>query len=112
MPRLAAVGILDRVDVPALIGMATAYDRMVKAGRVVNQEGFFARGSQGQLVAHPALKIERDSAQLLLKFNEQFGVTPVARVRLGLAELERQSLAQELMGDADADGTLEPVIDG
>jgi P27 family predicted phage terminase small subunit len=112
VPRLAQVGILDRVDIPALEAMAVAYDRMVKSRRVIDREGFFARGSQGQLVAHPALKIERDSAQLLLKFNEQFGTTPVARVRLGLAELERQSLAHELMGHVDADGGLEPAIDG
>ena len=44
----------------------------------------------------PALRVERDAWQAFLRFAEQYALTPVARTRLGLAELHRRTLAEEL----------------
>lgn len=115
VPRLVSAGIVDRVDIPALIALATQYDVMVKARRVIAQKGLFARGSTGQIVEHPAVKIERNAAKAFQSLSEQFGITPVARVRLGKAELERQSLDQALKEVIPGQtGELQPVdtIDG
>ena len=110
--RLVDVGMIDLIDEPALRMLATQYARWRQAGRVVNESGHFARGSIGQLREHPAVKIERESHGLFLKTAEQFGLTPMARTRLGLAELHRRSLHREMgqaLGDDDSD---EPVVDG
>lgn len=112
--RLVEVGMLDLVDSAALRMLATQYARWRQAGRVVAADGHFARGSVGQLREHPALKIEREAHVLYLKTAEQFGLTPMARTRLGLAELHRRSLHSEMehaLGGADViDG--EAVLDG
>lgn len=109
VPRLARAGVVDLVDIPALAALATQYARMIQARRVVASEGHFAKGSMGQLVEHPALKIERNATKAFQSLSEQFGITPVARVRLGKAELERQSLADALGDSIPQSDDLVPV---
>jgi P27 family predicted phage terminase small subunit len=96
VPILAKVGILDTVDRAALEMMATQYARAKQASRVIAEHGHLARGSTGQLVEHPSLATERAAAQMFLRMAEQYALTPVARTRLGIAELERISLQQEI----------------
>jgi len=96
IPVLAAVGILDTVDRAALEMAATAYARFRACRRIIEAEGHLTKGSVGQKVAHPALAEERAAQNTYLRFAEQYALTPVARTRLGLAELQRRSMAQEM----------------
>lgn len=96
VPKLAEVGIADLVDLPVIEQMAVQYGRIRQAQRRIKRDGIFSRGSTYQLVEHPALKIEREATRLLLALCEQYGLTAVARTRLGLAELQRRSLSQEM----------------
>ena len=96
IPVLQEVGLLDKVDVAALEMAATAYARFRQAKRVVDAQGVVARGSTGQIREHPALKTEREAQAMFLRFAEQYALTPVARTRLGLAELHRRSLMDEM----------------
>lgn len=89
-------GVADHVDLPALEGMALAYSRAREAARIIDEEGMIAEGYSGQPVQHPAVKIERDSWRAFLNFAEQFGITPIARTRLGLAEVARRSMKHDL----------------
>jgi P27 family predicted phage terminase small subunit len=100
--ELINVGIVDRVDRPVLRQIAIQYARIAQAQRVLAEQGHYVRGSVGQLREHPALKIERDATSLFMKMAEHYGLTPVARTRLGLAELQRRSLKQELEGGLKA----------
>jgi len=55
----------------------------------------------GQVVAHPALAMEKSSLDQFLRYAEQFGITPVARARIAAAAAVagasmRDELAQEL----------------
>lgn len=94
--QLVEVGIVDRVDRPVLEQLAVQYARIRQSQRVLAEQGHYVRGSSGQLRPHPALKIEQDSTVLFLRIAEHYALTPVARTRLGLAELHRRSLQQEL----------------
>jgi P27 family predicted phage terminase small subunit len=113
--RLIEVGIVDRVDVPVLEQLATQYARIRQAQRVLAEDGHYVRGSVGQLRAHPAIKIEAEATRLFLQMAEHYALTPIARTRLGLAELHRRSLSQELregLGSADLRkaGRAKPVL--
>jgi P27 family predicted phage terminase small subunit len=101
VPRLQEVGILDHVDRLALEAMCVQWARAKQAGKVVAREGLIALGSTGQFVEHPALNVERQAHQMFLKFAEHYALTPIARTRLGLAELQRRSLAQEMAASLD-----------
>jgi phage terminase small subunit len=63
---------------------------------VIRAEGMFAAGSSGQIRAHPAVGIEERAWTMFFRFANDYALTPVARTRLGLAEVGRRSLAAEL----------------
>jgi P27 family predicted phage terminase small subunit len=94
--RLIEVGIIDRVDVPMLEQLATQYAIIRQAQRVLAVDGHFSRGAAGQLKRHPAMDILTTATGTFSKLAEHFALTPIARTRLGLAELHRRSLATEL----------------
>ena len=94
--RLVEVGIIDRADLPALEMLATLYARIVRAGKAISEEGFFTFTSNGTPKEHPAVKIERDSIGMFFRLADHYALTPVARTRLGLAEVHRRTLAKEM----------------
>ena len=94
--ELVKCGIVDRVDVPLLEMMCVQYARAVQAGRVIAEFGHFSVGSTGQVKEHPAVKIEREATAMFWRIAESFGIGPLGRVRLGLAELHRRSLQAEI----------------
>jgi P27 family predicted phage terminase small subunit len=108
--RLVEVGMLDLVDETALRMLATQYARWREAGRIVDEHGHLTHGAAGQWREHPALKIEREAHGLFLKTAEQFGLTPMARTRLGLAELHRRSLHGEMERTLGGTGALDGEV--
>ena len=96
VPVLAQVGILETVDEAALELMATQYARAKQAARIISQQGIVSRGAAGHVVEHPLLATERAAMAAFLRLAEQYALTPVARTKLGLAELQRRSLQEEI----------------
>jgi len=47
---------------------------------------------EGRAFAHPLLKLEKDSAATYLRLAETLGLSPAARVRLGLMQVAGQSM--------------------
>lgn len=94
--KLVEVGVIDLVDTPALEILATAYARIRQARRVIAEEGHFGIGSGGQIKEHPALKIEQNYMAMFERYMNHFALSPVARTRLGMAELSRKAMAAEL----------------
>jgi P27 family predicted phage terminase small subunit len=94
--KLYATGMLDLVDRAALEMLAVTYARWRQAVRVIAADGHFAMAPGGNLRVHPAIKIEREASQSFFRMAEHYGLTPVARTRLGMAELHRRSLANEI----------------
>jgi P27 family predicted phage terminase small subunit len=108
VPTLHEVGLLDRVDRLTLTAMCMAWARAIQAGKVVARQGHLVRGSQGQLREHPSLRTERENFRQFLTFAEHYALTPVARTRLGMAELNRRTLSAE-MSSALGEVELVPV---
>jgi P27 family predicted phage terminase small subunit len=108
VPTLHEVGLLDRVDRLMLQAMCMQWARARQAGKVISKQGHLIRGAGGHIREHPSLKTERDSYAAFSRFAEQFALSPVARTRLGLAEIHRRTLKAEFetaMGDPE----LEPI---
>src|SRR5882762_7935641 len=77
--------VLDVADASVLEGACVMWGRAREARLLIEQEGLTAIGARGGTVAHPALKIERDSWALFLRYAEQLGLSPSARARLTAA---------------------------
>jgi P27 family predicted phage terminase small subunit len=76
---------------------ALAYD----AAALVDGGGLVIKGDHGQPITNPAIRIERDAANLYLRFAERFGLDIASRMRLGLMQLAGQSLADALQDDLE-----------
>ena len=87
---------IDRVDRPALEMLATAYSAGARPASCWPTATCSSSGARGQLKQNPAVRVERDAATVYMRIAEHFGVTPIARSRLGLAEIHRRSLEAEM----------------
>ncbi|MBJ7329160.1 MAG: P27 family phage terminase small subunit [Solirubrobacteraceae bacterium] len=94
--QLTDVGLVDRVDGPALEMFATAYARVCPSRRVLSVDTHYALGSRGQnrRASGPAHRAR--GVGTFTKLAEHFWLTPVARARLGLAELHRRVLSVKM----------------
>lgn len=113
--RLVEVGVIDRVDIALLEALSVAYCRMRQARDVLAVDGLFSIGSTGTIKAHPAVQIERDATLNFMRLAESFGIGALARARLGLAEVHRRTLAQEmhdLLGGEDLTPIDVEVVEG
>lgn len=63
-----------------------------KASKVLANSPILVKGLHGGLVRNPALQVQRDAALALLRFAQQFGLTPSARATV---EAQRKAGAEE-----------------
>jgi P27 family predicted phage terminase small subunit len=101
VPSLLEVGILDVVDLPAMEAMCTEWAYGKEASRIVAEKGVLSRGHAGQLREHPAVSTVRKSHEMFARFAAEYGLTPSARARLGLAHMQGRALQAELQGVTD-----------
>jgi P27 family predicted phage terminase small subunit len=97
VPRLDEVGMLDRVDGPALEALCVQVAIMRQAtAEIADLDSLVTLGSKGQPVPHPLLPVLASAQNAVRQWTERFGLDPSTRTRLGLSELHRRSLASEL----------------
>jgi P27 family predicted phage terminase small subunit len=92
-PQLHVLGLISVVDVMPLAAYCQSYaqwrtavellQRMAQTNPVTR--GLLIKTAAGDPRRNPVLKIARDAAADMLKFAGEFGLTPVARARLGAA---------------------------
>jgi P27 family predicted phage terminase small subunit len=112
VPALAEVGLIDTVDFATLEAIVIQYARLAEAREILARDGIIVLNRFGEMIRHPAVTIERDASLALLRMAEHYGLTPVARVRLGLSELKRQGLQAELGKKYPADQQQRRPADG
>jgi P27 family predicted phage terminase small subunit len=77
--------------VPVLEAYCNAVYVHAQAIANIQQYGVLVKGPHGP-VTNPLLKIQKESAASMLRFAETLGLTPAARVRVGLMEVTGMSL--------------------
>ena len=105
-PELHALDLLTVLDHMPLAAYCEAYGLWAMAEREIAQmaagdpesKGLTIRGSAGNPIQNPLLKIARNAAADMVRFAGEFGMTPVARSHL--------SAAGRLSGPSKFDGLL------
>lgn len=88
---------LDPVRDYELAAEACRYrDDAARFRKRIARDGDVARGSQGQPVSHPLIAEARQSEAALRRILDDFGLTPTAAARLGLAVVKTESKLDEL----------------
>lgn len=86
------MGLLTDMDMAAFAGYCQAFARWKEAEEFLTQHGSIVRTPNGYLQQVPQVAIAQTNLKIVLKFCEQFGLTPSARSRIasdaGMAEPE------------------------
>lgn len=80
--ELDFMGIVAAVDRDSLVCYCEAVVNHRKATALVAKGDILIKGFSGQPVRNPALAVQRDSAQTIRAFAQEFGLTPSARTRI------------------------------
>lgn len=92
---------------PSFLPAITAYCDAVyvhaQASAHIAQIGILVKGANGVPITNPLLKTQKDAAATMLRYAETLGLTPAARIRLGLMEITGASLLSTL--NSALDGT-------
>jgi hypothetical protein len=103
-------GAVTPADRPALVRLFRAYDERERYARKVRKDPL-STGSQGQPILHPFTKELARLDSLIGSLEDRFGLTPRARLGLGLQATGLRKSVEELNREFAAPDELE-VIDG
>ena len=92
---MAAAGLLEKADAPALEAAARCIDRWRRAEKQLDRDGLTTEAHGGEH-AHPCVAVATKAQAEYRAWCARLGLTPVDRVSLGLASLRGQSLAQDI----------------
>lgn len=96
--ELAERGMRD-TDLDLVTILVTAMWRHRQAGESIHE--LLLMGDDGLPVVNPLLRVERDQAATVMRVATELGLTPAARLRLGLMQLAGQSILAGLNTDLD-----------
>lgn len=80
--HLEIMGTAAPSDRDALRAYCEAVVAHAKACEILAKTAVLIKGIHGNLVRNPALQIQRDSARTMLRFAQEFGLTPSARTSI------------------------------
>ena len=79
---LESMGLLTDMDMTAFAGYCQAYARWKEAEEFLTKHGSIIKTPNGYLQQVPQVSIAQTNMKIMLKFSEQFGLTPSARSRI------------------------------
>jgi P27 family predicted phage terminase small subunit len=96
-PELHRLGLLTRIDVPALAAYCHAFGQWRMAAESLAKmqandpimNGMIIRTKYGDAAMNPLVSIARKHAGDVIRYAGEFGLTPVARTRLASANFQR-----------------------
>ena len=97
---LEQMGLLTEMDMAAFAGYCQAYARWKEAEEFITQHGTMIRTPNGYLQQVPQVSIAQTNLKIMLKFCEQFGLTPSARSRImaGESSVDHADAMEQLLG--------------
>lgn len=81
---------IDDVDEAALVMLARNYSIFISASKDITENGFLAKGSRGNSIPNPSIKIANDAQIQAMKVMEKFGLTAKDRKKLIDEESEEE----------------------
>lgn len=87
VPELQRLSLTKPVDAASLTAYCLAFQRMVQAQRLIDEDGLLHTNSQGR-VRHPAVAIVEAASKELRAWANEFGFTPSAENRVGKVEAD------------------------
>jgi P27 family predicted phage terminase small subunit len=99
--QLRAMGVLTDVDEVAFAGYCQAYARWREAEEFISKHGSIIKTPSGYVQQIPQVAIANKNLLAVIRFCEQFGMTPSSRSRLSTSD-----------NDSDGDDRMEFILNG
>jgi len=105
----------QQVDLPAFYRLFQYYDQVERANRIIlknGNKGLLSVGSQGQPKINPLIDLTTKLETSILKLEQELGLTPLSRQRLGIAFGENAmgiKQLQDFLKDDEIEG-LDPRL--
>lgn len=80
--QLEELGVLTEVDMAAFAGYCEAYARWKEAEEFISKHGTIVKTPSGYWQQVPQVSIAQTYLKIMIKFCEQFGLTPSSRSRI------------------------------
>lgn len=80
--QLEELGVLTQVDMAAFAGYCEAYSRLKEAEEFISKHGTIVKTPSGYWQQVPQVSIAQTYLKIMIKFCEQFGLTPSSRSRI------------------------------
>ncbi len=103
-------GAINEADMPALTRLFRMLDERERYSRITRKEPL-SKGSTGQVVVHPLSKQIASLDSRITSLEDRFGITPRARLGLGLQATGLRKSVEELNREFAAEEDLE-LIEG
>lgn len=81
-----APGVFTQADENALAIYCETVAEFQLATREIAAEGYMTKGSMGQMVPSPWVKVKNEAARLILSYQQRLGFDPIARANLNADE--------------------------
>lgn len=98
---LGGTGYMRDSFLPQLMAYCEAVYIHAEASANIKKVGLLVKGANGPMT-NPLLKVQKDSAAMILRFADALGFTPAARIRLALEEASTMSTLASLNASLDA----------
>lgn len=85
-------------DIDVVTRLCEALDMRQAMRKALDQAGFYVKGSQGQLRPNPLLTQIRAQEAQILSLEQECGLTPVSRGRMGVGEVTPEESDNPLVG--------------
>ena len=86
VPELHKAGLLTKVDGTALAAYCDCFAQWAEASAIIKRTGILVKGSMGEPIINPALKISNAAVDRMRQFLVEFGMTPSSRSRVKVAD--------------------------
>lgn len=96
VPELESIGLLATIDRGVLIRYCVAWADWVELHGLIQQSGKLLKGAKGNLVRNPLWLMKWDAEQTVTELGRQIGLTPVSRLRAGVAHERPEEPEEEL----------------
>ncbi len=100
---LGAAGHLRPAYLPQIEAYCQAVFTHAAATAGLHAHGMMVRGPNGP-VTNPMVRVQKDAAAVMLRYAEQLGLTPAARIRLAVVEVAGASMLATLNQRLDGKG--------
>lgn len=94
LPKLG--GVANDIDYDAMVAYCSAYNTMIEADILLQREGLMLSNERGT-VAHPATRIKAQALDQVRRYQTEFGLTPLARLRVQPVDDEELDALDEML---------------